>query len=135
MTSLQDTRLPEGQTEPRASDDKQARAVSPTPGPWHYNSHDEQQQYAGNISSDLGRNEAGIMRIRTIAVAMKYCGKEEADANGHLISAAPELLAALQCALFDLEHTYSHVSSVSADRIKSETIPLCRAVIAKATAR
>lgn len=57
----------------------------------------------------------------------------ETAEDARLIAAAPELRAALQCALFDLEQTYCHVSSVSADRIKNDTIPLARAAIAKAT--
>lgn len=40
-----------------------------------------------------------------------------------------ELRSALQLALRDLEGTYSHVSSVSADRIKTVTIPRARSAL------
>lgn len=102
-----------------------------TPGPWYVAVDAE-----GFSEIHKGGEHVGAVIYNTGGHARDEEDRRwhaERTANARLIAAAPELLAALQCALFDLEHTYSHVSSVSADRIKSETIPLCRSAITKAT--
>ncbi len=63
------------------------KEVLHTQGEWKVEKHEE-GRYFGNITSELGRNEKGYMNIRTIAIILKNCGEEEAQANAELICKA-----------------------------------------------
>lgn len=111
-----------------------------TPGPWFVSGQIDARYLNGVGDVVLIRRLEATDNRYVAAASLDAMGSghpatspAEREANAHLIAAAPELLAALQCALFDLEHTYAHASIGSADRIKHETFPLCRAAIAKAT--
>ena len=56
-----------------------------TPLPWKHRKHDDWSQYYGNIEGEYGKNESGIMEIRTIAVTLKYGEPEENEANAEFI--------------------------------------------------
>ena len=104
--------------------------IAHTPGPWEHIKAEHLSHDAPEIGPLV--TAGGIIGGTDDDPCWVIEGQIDFKPDALLIAAAPELLAALQCALFDLEQTYSHVSSVSADRIKNDTIPLCRAAIAKA---
>lgn len=104
-----------------------------TPGPWEADvvgreGNQNDPWHCAVVGTAIGRH---VVIADTLNCSCVF-SPDDQRANARLIAAAPDLLAALQCALFDLEHTYSHVSSVSADRIKNDTIPTIKAAIAKA---
>lgn len=63
-----------------------------TQGEWRFEKHDPKiSRYFGNILSDLGKGDDGIMNIRTIDIVLKNCGEEEAEANARLIASSPAM--------------------------------------------
>ena len=67
-----------------------------TPGPWHFQPHEDWSEWAGNIIGSYGKDARGVESIRTIDCITKYAAQEETAANARLIAAAPDLLAALE---------------------------------------
>ncbi len=66
-----------------------------TSGEWKAEKHIAGRYY-GNIISSLGRNERGIMNIRTIDIILKNNGEEEAEANARLIAESKNMYEALK---------------------------------------
>ena len=65
-----------------------------TPGPW--------QSFADDQGHDIiAEDGAHIARVEPVN---SLCPAEEQDANGNLLAAAPDLLAAIKAALPDLQH-------------------------------
>lgn len=87
-----------------------------TPGPWKANL----ETYPPDIASDAG----------DVAGCFETTEKEEQEANATLISAAPEMLAALQQAVARVE-----LANAEGDQILSAWLPEARAAIAKAEGR
>jgi hypothetical protein len=92
-------------------------AAQHTPGPWRTDDH-----YHGAILGD--GNQVAMATMNGCLPA------ETRDANARLIAAAPELLEALQQALFSLGHTGANHDLDNMHRPAWEMI---RAAIAKAT--
>src|ERR1700733_5633264 len=64
-----------------------------TPGPWHYNSHED-----GKPIYNIGNFAIAYMDAYTPDEDDGGAWERETDANGNLVAAAPEMLAALQAA-------------------------------------
>lgn len=88
-----------------------------TPGPWQLSGHEVIVKNHGSVA------------IATTDIGM-VATKEEREANARLISAAPELLSALEWALDRIEHT-SHPAAHVIDGLYFKA---ARAAIAKAKA-
>ena len=92
-----------------------------TPGPWIADEvWDEDGESMGLISVDAGKNQ--VCQINGI-------GFQDFD-NARLIAAAPDLLAALESAIPNLEYLHATHSGSEAGRIWS-SLQGCRAAIAK----
>ena len=65
---------------------------STTKGKWEFEKHDpETSRYFGNVISELGIGDHGIMNIRTIDIVLKNCGEIEAEANARLLALSPQI--------------------------------------------
>lgn len=93
-----------------------------TPGPWTTNPEVEHQAVLGPDGFIVA--DCAIFSFRPGAPTSERC-----TANGHLVAAAPDLLAALQSIL--REFTPEHIDSVSGTNAGSKA----RAAIAKALNR
>ena len=80
-----------------------------TPGPWSVGSH-------RSINSTSG----------TICETWSHMGTDEADANERLISAAPELLEALQSAHMALIG-YTHQNEITHNALEKARAAICKA--------
>lgn len=90
-----------------------------TPGPWHWAKEEPDEWWFGNENDVVVRGPSS----RFIAVT------DEQEANARLIAAAPELLEALQSALWELKRLQNH----SIDGwTPSHTITQLESTIAKA---
>ncbi len=107
-----------------------------TPRPWSVNYH-ETGQYVANLFAELGKNESGIMQVRTIATVLKYADEDEAAANAALIIAAvnawddrDELIAVLRAII-----ACQGANSIAADcwECVCENLDRARVVLAKAS--
>ena len=107
-----------------------------TKGKWKFIKHESHSCHFGNIQSDLGKGENGIMNIRTIDIILNYCGDEEAEANAKLIEAAPEMIKEHELNIKRLEEVKSMLGSIDRNSIKryiDQIIQSNELVIKKAT--
>jgi hypothetical protein len=101
-----------------------------TPGPWHIGTGNG----LGCIFPDTGRMrlEEGGTALYPIASIHSGWNAVEDTANGQLIAASPTMLAALRCALADLEGILPEYDP-EREHPAWETLEEVRAAIAKAT--
>jgi hypothetical protein len=101
-----------------------------TPGLWHIGAGNGE----GSIFAESGRirlEQGGTTLYPVANIGMGWSAAEDI-ANAHLISAAPELLAALREAVRVLDYAADTLEAPAASHFR-ETISDARAAIAKAT--
>lgn len=96
-----------------------------TPGPWHLSENNGfVYEKGGAMVTGTLYNKGGY-----IVVALSPTGKPEQEkANGHLISAAPELLAALKIAKAEIEQWHESASSCT-DNPPTQGCQTCKQVL------
>lgn len=90
-----------------------------TPGPWVFDGDNPMNQ-----GFDVAMQDGGILATAYYDVGRDEYSAQQAEANAHLIAAAPDLLLACEVALLKFKHSPLDLISIAADII--------RAAIAKA---